>query len=218
MSPFERTCSRCVRRYLASGRHQDFAASGDVISQNYAVFRAHSRRFGSAFSALGEADAIVSSFDFSKAGCVFPKAGVQFRPMLQHQKTLVINTSKKSILNVTDSIENVVRESGVHTGLCVVFVRHTSASLLVQENADPSVLADLERWMQHLAPESRHWEHDSEGPDDMPAHARCAVTRTSESIPITNGRLALGTWQGIYLWEHRNRSHQRQVVVHVMGG
>jgi len=101
--------------------------------------------------------------------------------------------------------------------MCVVFVRHTSASLVIQENADPAVLRDLERWMSDLAPESRRWEHDAEGPDDMPAHARSALTRSSESIPIVDGRLGLGTWQGLYLWEHRAHAHRRSVIVHVSG-
>ncbi len=110
-----------------------------------------------------------------------------------------------------------VQSSGVETGLCVAFVRHTSASLIIQENADPTVLADLERWMSELVPENRRWAHDAEGPDDMPAHARCAITKTSETIPIRGGRLALGTWQGLYLWEHRAHAHRRNIVVHVMG-
>ncbi len=118
---------------------------------------------------------------------------------------------------MTSLVADVVRQSRVQVGICVVFVRHTSASLLIQENADPSVLEDLEKWMQGLAPESRRWAHDTEGPDDMPAHARCAITRTSETIPITDGRLALGTWQGLYLWEHRAHAHRRQLLVHVMG-
>lgn len=110
-----------------------------------------------------------------------------------------------------------VEQSGVITGLCTVFVQHTSASLLIQENADPAVLRDLARWLERLAPESADWEHDDEGPDDMPSHARSAVTRTSESIPVSAGRLALGTWQGLYLWEHRARAHSRRLVVHVAG-
>ena len=110
-----------------------------------------------------------------------------------------------------------VQQSGVSTGLCTVFVQHTSASLLIQENADPAVLRDLARWLERLAPESTDWEHDDEGPDDMPSHARSAVTRTSESIPVSGGRLALGTWQGLYLWEHRARAHSRRLVVHVAG-
>ncbi len=137
--------------------------------------------------------------------------------MHQLQKTLTIATHAKSILDITREVADVVRDSGVDTGLCVVFVRHTSASLIIQENADPSVLVDLERWMKDLAPESRRWAHDTEGPDDMPAHARCAITRTSETIPIQGGRLALGTWQGLYLWEHRAHAHRRTVIVHVTG-
>jgi len=111
----------------------------------------------------------------------------------------------------------VVSRSGIQTGLCTAFVQHTSASLLIQENADPAVLRDLSRWLEDLAPESRAWEHDDEGPDDMPAHARSAVTKTSESVPVSNGRLALGTWQGLYLWEHRSRPHVRRIVVHLAG-
>jgi secondary thiamine-phosphate synthase enzyme len=99
-----------------------------------------------------------------------------------------------------------------------VFVRHTSASLIIQENADPAVLKDLARWMERLAPEDpRAYEHDAEGLDDMPAHLRSAVTRTSESIPVTGGRLALGTWQAIYVWEHREARGVREIVVHVVG-
>jgi secondary thiamine-phosphate synthase enzyme len=98
-----------------------------------------------------------------------------------------------------------------------VFVRHTSASLVIQENADPAVLRDLERWLSELAPETRPWEHDDEGPDDMPAHAKSALTRTNETIPISGGRLVLGTWQAVYLWEHRARPHQREVFVHLSG-
>ncbi len=103
------------------------------------------------------------------------------------------------------------------TGLCTVFLRHTSASLVVQENADPAVLRDLARWMEKLAPEGAGYEHDAEGPDDMPSHLRSAVTRSSESIPVTGGRLALGTWQAVYVWEHRHAPHQRELVIHVMG-
>jgi secondary thiamine-phosphate synthase enzyme len=134
-----------------------------------------------------------------------------------HQRTLRVDTPGRGFSDITKRVAAVVAESGVATGMCTVFVRHTSASLLIQENADPAVLRDLARWMEQLAPEGRDWEHDDEGPDDMPAHARSALTRTSENIPITNGRLALGTWQGVYLWEHRARAHQREVVVHVAG-
>lgn len=110
-----------------------------------------------------------------------------------------------------------VRASGVRTGLITVFVRHTSASLVIQENADPAVRRDLARWMAEVAPENRSWEHGAEGADDMPAHARSAITRSSESVPVTDGRLALGTWQGVFLWEHRAHSHKREVVLHVSG-
>lgn len=103
-----------------------------------------------------------------------------------------------------------------HEGLCTVFVRHTSASLLIQENADPSARHDLEEWLKRLAPENDpRYTHNAEGPDDMPAHLRAAVTPVSLSIPIVNGRLALGRWQGVYLWEHRSAPHERSVVVHI---
>ena len=137
--------------------------------------------------------------------------------MAVHQETLEVRTRARSLNDVTGEIGQVVSRSGVRTGLCTVFVQHTSASLVIQENADPAVLRDLGRWLGDLAPESRAWEHDAEGPDDMPAHARSAVTRTSEAIPVSAGRLALGTWQAIYLWEHRARGHARRLVVHVDG-
>jgi secondary thiamine-phosphate synthase enzyme len=134
-----------------------------------------------------------------------------------HQETLEIRTSGAGFFNLGPEVEGVVRRSGVMVGLCTVFVQHTSASLAIQENADPAVLRDLGRWMAELAPESRAWEHEDEGSDDMPAHARSVLTRTSEAIPICDGRLALGTWQGLYLWEHRRRPHVRRVIVHVAG-
>jgi len=133
------------------------------------------------------------------------------------QEQLVVDTSGRGFDNLTSQVASVVERSRVRTGLCVLFVRHTSASLVIQENADPAVLADLERWLAELAPESRSWAHDDEGPDDMPAHARSALTKTSETIPIVQGRLALGTWQAIYLWEHRRRPHRRELVIHVCG-
>ncbi|HEY6728081.1 MAG TPA: secondary thiamine-phosphate synthase enzyme YjbQ [Polyangiaceae bacterium] len=137
--------------------------------------------------------------------------------MASYQRTHTVSSRGKGFTNITEALREVVSSSGVQTGLCTVFVQHTSASLVIQENADPAVLRDLERWLSDLAPESRRWEHDDEGPDDMPAHARSALTKTSEVIPITDGRLALGTWQGVYLWEHRARPHQRRIVVHVSG-
>jgi secondary thiamine-phosphate synthase enzyme len=134
-----------------------------------------------------------------------------------HQSTATIATKGHSFTDITSDVARVVAQSGVTTGLCTVFIRHTSASLVIQENADPAVLRDLARWMDRLAPESADYEHDAEGPDDMPSHLRSAVTRSSESIPVTAGRLALGTWQAIYVWEHRRAGHRRQVVVHVAG-
>jgi secondary thiamine-phosphate synthase enzyme len=134
-----------------------------------------------------------------------------------HQETLEIRTGGRGFTDVSDAIARVVRESGVETGICNVFIQHTSASLLIQENADPAVLRDLERWLSDLAPDARAWEHDDEGPDDMPAHARSAVTRSAEAVPIVAKRLALGTWQALYVWEHRARPHLRRLVVHVQG-
>ncbi len=137
--------------------------------------------------------------------------------MICQQHQLHVDTKARGFSDITAAIDRLVRASGIRVGLCTVFVRHTSASLLIQENADPAVLRDLARWLADVAPESRPWEHDAEGPDDMPAHARSAVTRTSENIPIHEGVLALGTWQAIYLWEHRARGHRRDVVVHLAG-
>jgi secondary thiamine-phosphate synthase enzyme len=137
--------------------------------------------------------------------------------MTHYQKLLRISTIGKSLYNITSKVEAIVAESGVKTGLCTVFLRHTSASLLIQENADPDVLRDLENFMAKLVPESAQYIHNAEGPDDMPAHIRTALTRTSENIPINSGHLVLGTWQGIYVWEHRQRSHARELVVHVFG-
>ena len=133
------------------------------------------------------------------------------------QETLTVPTRGRRLYDVTEAVAGIVRKSGIAVGMCHVFLRHTSASLVVQENADPSVLRDLERWMAKLAPVGADYEHDDEGPDDMPAHLRSAVTRTSESLPVTGGRLALGTWQAIYLWEHRMAAHERTLVVTVFG-
>lgn len=136
----------------------------------------------------------------------------------QHfQKSLNIRTSGKSLHKITAEVRDVVSQSGIQTGLCTVFLRHTSASLVIQENADPDVLRDMERFFSKLVPEDNSYIHSTEGPDDMPAHLRTALTHTSENIPVGNGRLLLGTWQGIYLWEHRARGHHREVIVHVSG-
>jgi secondary thiamine-phosphate synthase enzyme len=134
-------------------------------------------------------------------------------------ESLHIETPGRGLYDITKDVLATVRKSGVESGLVNVFVRHTSASLVIQENAAPSVRRDLEKWMDKLAPESASaYEHDDEGPDDMPGHLRSAVTRTSETVPLSGGRLMLGTWQAIYLWEHRRAPHRREVVVTVLGG
>jgi secondary thiamine-phosphate synthase enzyme len=133
------------------------------------------------------------------------------------QRQLQVQNSGRSLQPITTKVQEVVAKSGIELGLCTVFIEHTSASLIIQENADPAVLRDLERWLTRLAPEDSDWEHADEGPDDMPAHARSAITKTSESIPIRRGRLVLGTWQGLFLWEHRSRPHLRRITVHVQG-
>src|SRR5437764_979547 len=121
--------------------------------------------------------------------------------MALHREVLEIETQGRGMTDVTRAIDAAVARSGMREGVCNVFVQHTSASLVIQENADPAVLRDLAAWIDDLAPESRAWEHDDEGPDDMPAHARSAITRTSETIPVAGGKLALGTWQAVYLFE-----------------
>lgn len=137
--------------------------------------------------------------------------------MTHYQKLLRISTTGKSLRNITQKIADAVAESRVETGLCVLFLRHTSASLLIQENADPDVLKDLANFMAKIVPESAQYIHDAEGSDDMPAHIRTALTHTSEIIPINRSHLVLGTWQGIYIWEHRQSSHNRELVVHISG-
>ncbi len=133
------------------------------------------------------------------------------------QRTIAVSTHGRGLYDVTAEVARVVRDAGVATGLCTIFVRHTSASLVIQENADPAVLRDLARWMDRVAPEDPSYEHDAEGPDDMPSHLRASITRSSESVPVSRGALALGTWQAIYLWEHRTSGHRRELVVHVAG-
>ena len=129
---------------------------------------------------------------------------------------LSIRTPGQGLHEITDQIQAVVAEAGVGEGLCTVFIRHTSASLTIQENADPSARHDLEGWLNRLFQEDDPlYTHTAEGPDDMPSHIKAALTATTLSVPIVDGRLALGTWQGIYLWEHRRRAHTRSVVVHV---
>lgn len=130
--------------------------------------------------------------------------------------TLTIQTRSKGLHEFTGQVARVVADTGVGEGLCTVFVQHTSASLTIQENADPSARHDLEAWLDRLVPENDPaFTHTAEGPDDMPSHIKAALTATSLTIPVVGGRLALGTWQGIYLWEHRRSAHTRRVVVHV---
>lgn len=136
---------------------------------------------------------------------------------MHYQQLLKISTTGKSLYKITPKIEAIVAQSGVETGLCTLFLRHTSASLIIQENADPDVLKDLANFMAKLVPESDRYIHSAEGADDMPAHIRTVLTHTSEQIPIAKGQLVLGTWQGIYIWEHRQRSQFREVIVHISG-
>ncbi len=131
-------------------------------------------------------------------------------------ETVHITVTHQGLHPITSSVESIVSGSGLNSGLCTVFVRHTSASLLIQENADPSAKHDLERWLNRLVPENDQiYTHTSEGPDDMPAHIKSTLTATSLSIPIINSALGLGVWQGIYLWEHRHAQTIREVLVHV---
>lgn len=135
-----------------------------------------------------------------------------------HQEEVTLASAGPGLHEVTRQVARVVEAAGVTTGLCHVFVQHTSASLLIQENADPSARADLETFFKRLAPESEGWHtHTAEGPDDIPAHLRAALTSTSEQIPVVRGRLGLGTWQGLYLFEHRRRAHARRLTVTVWG-
>jgi secondary thiamine-phosphate synthase enzyme len=138
--------------------------------------------------------------------------------MKQRFHTLTLKTSGPGLYAFTDAVAKFVRGAGIADGLLTCFLRHTSASLLIQENADPDVLADLQDFLTRLAPQDpARYRHDAEGPDDMPSHIRAALTQTSLSIPLQNGKLALGTWQGLYLWEHRDAPHAREILLHVMG-
>jgi secondary thiamine-phosphate synthase enzyme len=131
-------------------------------------------------------------------------------------RRLTVRTRGQGLYEVTREVSDATRGSGVAEGLCTLFVRHTSASLVIQENADPSAKRDLERWIARLVPEGDpFYTHEAEGPDDMPAHIRAALTNTSLSIPIVGGTLALGAWQGVYLWEHRRVGSERELVLHI---
>lgn len=135
-----------------------------------------------------------------------------------HQETLTLPARGAGTHEFTDQLATLVARSRVRRGVAHVFCQHTSASLVIMENADPSARRDLEAWLDRLVPEDDpHFTHTLEGPDDMPSHIKMALTRTSETIPITEGRLALGTWQGVFLWEHRRAPHTRRIVVTVLG-
>jgi secondary thiamine-phosphate synthase enzyme len=138
--------------------------------------------------------------------------------MRQSGTILAVATKGRGLHDMTEAVAAWVAGAGIATGLLTLFCRHTSASLLIQENADPDVRADLEAWFERAAPDGdRRYTHTTEGPDDMPSHIRAALTQTSLTIPIVGGRLALGTWQAIYLFEHRTAPHRREIAAHVMG-
>ncbi len=137
--------------------------------------------------------------------------------MRQAHGQLMIATRGQGLVEVTREVAVWLDQQGVADGLLTVFCRHTSASLTINENAAPAVRRDLERYFARLAPESREYEHDDEGPDDMPAHLKTALTNVSLSMPVTGGRMVLGTWQGIYLFEHRTAPHRRTLALHVIG-
>lgn len=133
-----------------------------------------------------------------------------------HRATLSVETPGRGLVDLTDRVADRVADSGVSTGLCHLFIRHTSASLLITENADPDVLHDLETILSRLAPDGDpRYRHTAEGPDDMSAHVRSVLTQTSLTVPVESGRLCLGTWQGLFLWEHRTGRHARRIVVTV---
>lgn len=134
------------------------------------------------------------------------------------RQSIALRTPGRGFVLLTPDVAKTVAASAIREGICSVFVKHTSASLLISENADPAVHRDLEQFMQRVAPDgSADYEHDAEGPDDMPAHIRSALTHSSLAIPVADGRLLLGTWQGLYLWEHRLARHSREVIVTVVG-
>ena len=138
--------------------------------------------------------------------------------MKQKFHTLDVRTKGPGLYDVTDAAQRFVREAGVENGLLTCFVRHTSASLLIQENADPDVLKDLEAYFERIAPEEPgRYIHDAEGPDDMPSHIRAALTQSQLSIPVIDGKMTLGTWQGVYLFEHRRAPHRREIGLHLIG-
>ena len=137
--------------------------------------------------------------------------------MVVFQDILEIRTSPKSFLDITSQVQNFVTMSNIQNGICHLFIKHTSASLIIQENYDPSVRKDFETIFSKLVPEDFPYIHNTEGKDDMPAHIRSALTSTSETVPVVNSKLSLGTWQGLYVWEHRDQKHNREVMASIVG-
>ena len=138
--------------------------------------------------------------------------------MKAHSAAFTVRTQGKGTSEITEEVARIVHESGVRTGVVTVFIRHTSASLIIYENADPSARTDLHEFFERLVPEdSDYFVHTAEGPDDMPSHLRMVLTRTSETIPVADGRMTLGTWQGVFLFEHRTVAHRREITVSVIG-
>ena len=135
-----------------------------------------------------------------------------------HQQQLQFSTNGRGTFNISQQVDEVIRNSGIQQGVCQVFIHHTSASLILCENADPDVRVDLETFMKKLVPDGDSmFVHQDEGPDDMPAHVRTVLTQNTLSFPVNDGKDTLGIWQGIYLWEHRTNPHKRRVTVTVMG-
>jgi len=137
--------------------------------------------------------------------------------MKVHHGQVELQTTGKGTYEITDEVQKVVKQSGLHEGVVTVFVQHTSCSLLMMENAAPAARRDLEKFFDDLVPEDVSYEHDDEGPDDMPAHIRMALTRSSENLPLSRGRIQLGTWQGVFLFEHRRAPHHRRIAVTIVG-
>lgn len=137
--------------------------------------------------------------------------------MRVQQETFEVRTKGKATYEITEEVQDKIDKSGVRNGVVTIFVQHTSCSLTMMENAAPAARRDVERFFEQLVPEDADYEHDDEGPDDMPSHIRMVLTRTSESVPIVDGKMQLGTWQGIFLFEHRREAHRRKVSITIIG-
>jgi secondary thiamine-phosphate synthase enzyme len=160
-------------------------------------------------------DAMTTPSNMTLSGRLSPVTAIE--PELMNAATLAVETCGQGFFEITEDVQGFVARCGAGDGLLFMFVRHTSASLVIQENADPDVRVDLGAALERLAPDDAGWVHDAEGPDDMPAHVKTMLTGVSLHIPVRSGMLDLGTWQGIYLAEHRARPHRRQVVLHYIG-